>query len=60
MTQPCLSQEQEAKLAEALALAQDFEQKARELSELGDAFAEKWERSLHTANQAVTNQQGNE
>lgn len=58
MTRPC-AQKQEAKLAEALALAQDFEQKARELSELGDAFAEKWEISLHQANQAVTNQQEN-
>lgn len=58
MTRPC-SQEQETKLAAALALAQDFEQKARELSELGDAFAEKWEKSLYTANQAVTNQQEN-
>jgi hypothetical protein len=41
MTQPCLSEEQEAKLAEALEIAKCFEHKAKELSDLGDAFAQK-------------------
>ncbi|MGK7877425.1 MAG: hypothetical protein AB4426_30230 [Xenococcaceae cyanobacterium] len=54
MTQPYLTEEQEAKLAEALEIARLFEQKAKELSDLGDAFAQKWEKRLREVNQAPT------
>lgn len=52
MTKPSLTQAQEARLSEALR-AQLFEQKAKELSNLGDAFAEKWQKRLREANQAA-------
>ncbi len=47
--QPPLTQEQEALLAEVLEVAQLFEQKAKELSEQGDNFAQKWEKRLRDA-----------
>lgn len=36
----------EKTLLELLELAKDAEQKARELYEMGEAFAQKWERRL--------------
>ena len=45
--QPKLTEQQEAKLEQALEIAQNFEQKVKELSDLGDAFAQKWKRRLH-------------
>lgn len=50
--QSSLTKEQEAKLTEALQIAQLFEEKAKELSDRGDAFAEKWEKRLLKANQS--------
>ncbi len=52
MMQPSLTEEQEAKLTQALEIAQIFEEKAKQLSERGDAFAEKWEKRLLKANQS--------
>lgn len=51
MTQTSLTEEQEAKLAEALEIALLFEERAKELSDRGDAFAEKWEKRLREADQ---------
>ena len=51
MTQPSLTEEQEALLAEALEIALLFEERAKELSDRGEAFAEKWEKRLRSANQ---------
>lgn len=53
MTQPSLTQEQEAKLAEALEIAKLFEERAKELSDRGEAFAKKWEKRLREANQSI-------
>jgi len=53
MTQSFLTEEQEAKLAEALEIAQLFEERAKELSERGDAFAEKWEKRLREDNKST-------
>ena len=36
----------EKKLLEILELAKDFEQKVRELSEMGEAFAQKYEKRI--------------
>jgi len=52
MTEPQLTQEQEALLDEALKFAQILEQKAKKLSEWGDAFAQKWEKRLQDAEAA--------
>lgn len=49
MTQPQLTQDQEALLAEALEVSQLLEQKAKELSDWGNAFAQKWEKRLRDA-----------
>lgn len=46
MNEPQMTKEQEALLDEAVESAQLAEQQARELSELGDAFAAKWEKRL--------------
>lgn len=46
MREPQMTKEQEAKLDEAVKYAQLAEQQARELWELGEAFAEKWENRL--------------
>ncbi len=54
MTQPSLSEEQEAKLAEALEIALLFKERAKELSVRGDAFAEKWEKRLREASQSTS------
>jgi hypothetical protein len=48
-----MTKEQEALLDEAVKYAQLAEQKARELSEVGDAFATKWEKYLRDAEAAV-------
>jgi hypothetical protein len=47
-----MTKEQEALLDEALKYAQLFEQQAKELSDWGDAFAEKWEKPLRDAEDA--------
>lgn len=52
MTELQLTQEQEALLDEALKVAQILEQQAMELSEWGDAFAQKWEKRLQDAEAA--------
>lgn len=44
-----MTKEQEALLDEAVQYAQLAEQQARELWELGEAFAVKWEKRLHDA-----------
>jgi hypothetical protein len=49
MNEPQMTKEQEALLDEAVKYAQLAEQKARELSEWGDAFAAKWEKRLSEA-----------
>ncbi len=46
MTQPSLSQEQEAKLAAALEIAKIALAKAREMSEMAAAIAEKYQNRL--------------
>ncbi len=51
MTQLSLTEEQKAKLAEALETAKLFEERAKELSARGDAFAEKWEKRLREDHQ---------
>lgn len=51
MTQSSLTEKQEAKLVEALEIALLFEEKAKELSDRGEAFAEKWEKRLGEAEQ---------
>lgn len=47
MNEPQMTKEQEALLDEAVKYAQLFEQQARELWEMGEAFAAKWEKRLH-------------
>jgi endonuclease III len=54
MNEPQMTKEQEALLDEALKYAQLAEQKAKELWELGEAFAEKWEKRLREAQTTVT------
>jgi hypothetical protein len=49
MSEPQMTKEQEALLDEAAKYAELFEQQARELWELGEAFAEKWEERLRDA-----------
>jgi hypothetical protein len=49
MSEPQMTKEQEALLEEAMKYAQLAEQSARELYELGEAFAAKWEKRLRDA-----------
>jgi hypothetical protein len=49
MSEPQMTKEQEALLDEAAKYAQLAEQQARELWELGEAFAQKWEKRLRDA-----------
>ena len=58
MNEPQMSKEQEALLNKAVKYAQLFEQQARELSELGEAFAVKWEKRLRDAEVAVVPKSG--
>ncbi len=53
MNEPQMTKEQEALLDEAAKYAELFEQQARELWEMGEAFAQKWEKRLHDADVAV-------
>jgi hypothetical protein len=53
MSEPQMTKEQEALLDEAAKYAQLAEQQARELWELGEAFAQKWEERLRDADVAV-------
>lgn len=53
MSEPQMTEEQEALLDEAVKYAQLFEQQARELWELGEAFAQKWEKHLHETEAVV-------
>jgi hypothetical protein len=46
MNEPQMTKEQEAMLEEAAKYAELFELQARELWELGEAFAQKWEKRL--------------
>jgi hypothetical protein len=58
MNEPQMTKEQEALLDEAVKYAQLFEQQARELSEWGDAFAEKWEKRLRDSQEVVVSKPG--
>jgi hypothetical protein len=58
MNEPTMTEEKEALLDEAVKYAQLFEQQARELWELGEAFAIKWERRLREAEGAVVQKSG--
>jgi hypothetical protein len=49
MNEPQMTQDQEALLDEALKYAQLAELKAKELWEMGEAFAQKWEQRLREA-----------
>jgi hypothetical protein len=49
MSEPQMTKDQEALLDEAAKYAQLAEQQAREFWELGEAFAEKWEKRLRDA-----------
>lgn len=49
MNEPQMTKEQEALLDEAVQYAQLAEQQAKQLWELGEAFALKWEKRLHDA-----------
>jgi hypothetical protein len=49
MNEPQMTKEQEALVDEAVKYAQLAEQQARELWELGEAFAAKWEKRLRDA-----------
>jgi hypothetical protein len=49
MNEPQITKEQEAMLDEAARYAELFEQQARELWELGEAFADKWGKRLQDA-----------
>jgi hypothetical protein len=53
MNEPKMTEEQEALLDEAAKYAQLAEQQARELWEMGEAFAEKWEKHLCDAEYSV-------
>ena len=53
MNEPQMTKEQEALLDEAVKSAQQAEQQARELWELGEAFAAKWEKRLGDAKRTV-------
>jgi hypothetical protein len=43
MNEPQMTKEQEMLLDEALEFSKNFEQQARDLSQLGDALAAKWD-----------------
>lgn len=53
MNEPQMTKEQEALLDEAVKYAQQAKQQARELWELGEACAAKWEKRLRDAEVAV-------
>jgi hypothetical protein len=53
MSEPQMTKEQEALLEEAAKYARLAEQQARELWEMGEAFAEKWENRLRDAEVTV-------
>lgn len=46
MNEPQMTKEQEMLLNEALEFSKNFEQQARDLSQLGDALVTKWEAGL--------------
>ncbi|MGL5059526.1 MAG: hypothetical protein ACRC62_06050 [Microcoleus sp.] len=52
MNQPQMTPEQEALLDEAVKYARSAEQQAKELWELGETFAQKWEKRLRDARAA--------
>jgi hypothetical protein len=58
MNKQQMTEEQEALLDEAVKYAQLAEQQARELWELGEAFATKWERRLREAEGTVVQKSG--
>ena len=53
MNEPQMTKEQEALLDEAAKYAELAEQQAKELLELGEAFAQKWEKRLRDAEGTV-------
>ena len=59
MNEPQMTKEQEALLDEAVKYAQLAEQQARELWELGEAFAAKWEKRLRDVEGAVVSKSDN-
>lgn len=54
MTQSSLTQKQEAAMAELLELTKDAGEKLREMSEIADAIAEKYQKRLHEISIAET------
>ncbi|MCU0543266.1 MAG: hypothetical protein MUE44_14015 [Oscillatoriaceae cyanobacterium Prado104] len=57
MNEQQMTQEQEALLDEAVKYARLAECKAKELWELGDTFAQKWEKRLRSAEAAPASKQ---
>lgn len=57
MNEPQMTKEQEALLDEAVKYAQLFEQQAKQLWELGEAFALKWEKRLRDETVAQTSEE---
>ena len=57
-SRPSLTREQEAKLSAALEIAKIAERKAKEASDFATALAEKYQRYLHEANSAATEEKG--
>ena len=53
MTEPSMTEAQQAKLASMLELAKITEQKAKELCEMGEAFAQKYEKRLREFREAA-------
>ncbi|WP_017717504.1 hypothetical protein [Kamptonema formosum] len=58
MTQPSLTEEQEAKLAAALEIAKIAEQKAKEMSAMAGAIAEKYQKRIYEAALAAKQKKG--
>ena len=58
MTQPSLTEEQQAELEEILEIAKVAEQKAKEMSDLATAISLKYQKRLWQANLAATQKQG--
>lgn len=56
MNEPQMTKEQEALLGEAVQSAQLAEQQAKQLWELGEAFALKWEKRLRDEEVAQTSE----
>jgi len=58
MLQPTLNEKQIADLADSLELAITLEQQAKNLCDLAEAFAEKYEKRLHKIREAAKQKAG--